>query len=368
MKSRKRVLSLILVGILSLGTILPVHATSISDAEQKAKELENQKAAAEAEKKSLSDQLNTVISEMQKAQTDMAAKEQEISIAEEELVAAKIEESDQYESMKKRIKYMYENGNVEFIEILMNAKSITDFLNKAEYVSKISEYDRQMLVEFQKLVQEVADKEAMLKNEYAELEVLQGNLSAKQAEVENLLASKNAQIADIQADIGDNAEILNKLLADAKEAERKRQEAANAATSGGGSYEAGDSVISGNGQFTHPCPGGSVSSPFGPRWGTIHKGIDFAASSGTPIYSADSGTVVTAGWSNSAGNWVVINHGGGIVTKYMHMVSTPYVGTGESVSRGQNIGAVGTTGNSTGNHLHFQVEVNGVAVNPASFL
>ena len=366
MNRRRRVLSLIVAVILSIGFIIPVQAASITDAQKKAAELEAQKKAAEAEKSDLATQLNAIITSMQKTQTDMAAKEEEISVAEDELVAAKIEENNQYESMKKRIKYMYENGDAEFIELLITADSISDLLNKAEYVTKISEYDRKMLVQFQDLVKDVSQKEASLKTEYTSLETMQNTLISQQGEVETLLSSKNTEISNLQSEIGANSEVLAKLIADAQAAARKQKEAA--AASSGSQGTPGSSVISGNGQLTHPCPGSSISSTFGPRWGTIHKGIDFAAPSGTPIYAADSGTVVTAGWSSSAGNWVVINHGNGLSTKYMHMVSTPYVSTGESVSRGQNIGAVGTTGNSTGNHLHFQVEIDGVAVDPAGYL
>ena len=99
-----------------------------------------------------------------------------------------------------------------------------------------------------------------------------------------------------------------------------------------------------------------------------HKGHDYAAPAGTPIYAAAAGTVIIAGYSASAGNWVVISHGNGLVTKYMHMYRTPLVSAGQKVVKGQHIGGVGTTGQSTGNHLHFQVEVDGVAVNPSIYM
>ena len=99
-----------------------------------------------------------------------------------------------------------------------------------------------------------------------------------------------------------------------------------------------------------------------------HKGHDYAAPRGTPIYAAAAGTVVIAGWSDSAGNWVVISHGNGLVTKYMHMYQSPAVSAGDKVVKGQYIGGVGTTGQSTGNHLHFQVELNGEAVNPDLYM
>ncbi len=139
-------------------------------------------------------------------------------------------------------------------------------------------------------------------------------------------------------------------------------------------YNPGASVVTGNGQFTHPCPGYSrISSYFGYREqplagaSTNHKGIDFAAPQGTPIYAAADGTVTSSGYSGKAGKRIVINHGNGLVTIYMHCHAL-YVKAGTKVSKGQNIAAVGTTGNSTGNHLHFQVNSNGTPVNPLKYL
>ena len=154
----KKIAALFLACALCSGSVMPVSATSISETQKKGEQLEEQKKAAEAEKSSLDNELNTVIQELQKAQDDMSAKEEQIESAENELVEAKVTENNQYESMKKRIKYMYENGNVEFIEIILSAENISDFLNKTEYVTKISEYDRDMLVEFQKTVEQVQKK------------------------------------------------------------------------------------------------------------------------------------------------------------------------------------------------------------------
>ena len=127
----------------------------------------------------------------------------------------------------------------------------------------------------------------------------------------------------------------------------------------------------GTGMFTHPCPGMTYQSSY---FGEIrefetggHKGNDYAAPAGTPTLAAADGTVTVAGWSDSAGNWVVIDHGNGLTTKYMHH-SRLLVKTGDTVKKGQQIGEVGSTGQSTGNHLHFQVEENGVPVNPDKYL
>lgn len=380
MRRRKRsIISAVLVIALSLGMVLNVNAATVDEAQKKAEELENQKKAAEKEKDSLASQLNSIIADMNDTKEKLEKKQDEIQKAEDELVQAKVDENDQYESMKKRIKFMYENGNSQLLEILISSDSIGDLLNKAEYVSQISAYDRDMLIEFQNVVKDVEEKEASLKDEYEVLSGLQDELVAKQSEVQTLLDSKQIQLADLEKQIGDNAATLQKLIEEA-EAERIKQEQQLAAqqaaqqqqsSGGGGSYTPPSTtpVVSGSGQFTNPCPGAVISSTFGYRDfdGAFHKGLDLAAGEGTPTYAAADGTVVIAGWSDSAGNWVVINHGNGLTTKYMHH-SALCVTAGQTVVKGQQIGYVGDTGNSFGAHLHFQVESGGVAVDPLGYL
>lgn len=364
-------ISLLLILTLCLSMVTTVQATEIDDTKKKAEELEKKKKDAENEKASLSKQLKSVVSEMEDTEKKIETKENEISEKEEELIQAKVDENDQYESMKKRIRYMYENGNSQFIEILCESKSIGDFLNKAEYISTISSYDRNMLTEFQKVVQSVEDQEAALKAEYEELQAMQDDLIEKQDYVAELLVSKEDEINQLASELGDTQDKLSALEKAAAEALRKRKEQQLAASSSGGS--AGSPVVSGNGMFTHPCPGYTyISSGFGYREqpiagaSTNHKGIDYAAPTGTPIYAAAAGTVVSAEYSGNAGNMVVINHGNGLTTYYMHCHEI-YVSAGQTVSKGQNIAIVGTTGNSTGPHLHFQVNENGTPVNPEKY-
>lgn len=374
-KRMKRVVGIILAFVMCAGMTLNAGAVTIDEAEDKADELEQQKESAEAEKEKLISQLNGIIDDMNETQEKLTVKEEEINAAEQELVQAKINENNQYESMKKRIKFMYEGGNTQFLEVLLQSQSIGDLLNKAEYVSQLSSYDRDMLTEFQNTVKEVEEKEAALQEEYTELNDLQDQLAEQQDQVQTLIDSKEAQIADIQDEIKANEATLEKLKKEAEEAKRLREEqaAAAAAGSGGSSYTppSGGNVVSGNGYFTHPCPGMTYQSSY---FGEIrefevggHKGNDYAAPVGTPTYAAAAGTVLIAGWSNSAGNWVVINHGNGLVTKYMHH-SSLCVSTGQYVEKGQQIGYIGSTGQSTGPHLHFQVELNNVPVSPDSYL
>ena len=341
---RRKAVSLLLILVLCLGTAVRADASEISETEKEAEELEQKKQAAEEEKNALEEQLNAIVSEMEETKAKIDEKENQISAKEDELIQARVDENDQYESMKKRIKYMYENGNTQFIEILCESKSIGEFLNNAEYITTISEYDRDMLVEFQRIVKDVEEQEEALKREYEELEVMQNDLIAKQSELNGLMEDKEEEIHQISDDIGATQEKLKKLKEAAAEAKRKQKEAAaaaaaarKAASSGGGS--AGAPVVSGNGTFTHPCPGYTyISSEFGwraqpiPGASTNHKGMDFAAGTGTPIYAAASGTVTSASYSGNAGNLIVINHGNGLQTYYMHCNSM-YVSAGQTVSK-----------------------------------
>ena len=164
-RKTKRVISGALALTMSMGMTVNVHATTIEEAQKKADQLQSQKNSTEAEKNSLTEQLSGIVEDMEKAQEKLTAKQSEIETAETELVNAKVDENNQYDSMKKRIKFMYENGNTQLIEILIESENIGDFLNKAEYISQISNYDRDMLNQFQTIVKDVEEKEAALKKE-----------------------------------------------------------------------------------------------------------------------------------------------------------------------------------------------------------
>lgn len=378
MNKGKRLLGILLVGALTVGMVWTAKAANVSDMKDKQQQLEDQQKKAESEKASLAAKVNALSASMQQAEADLKQKQSEIEAAEEELVAAKLDENKQYENMKLRIRYMYENGNVNLIEIFIESNSLADFFAKTESISKISEYDRKKLEEFQLTVRAVEEKELELQAEYQTLAKLQETIATRQAEAKALLAEKASELAKINADLS----TLKGQIKRAEDEAKRQQELteANQKPNGSGSGSSSSSgqtetpVVSGNGFFTHPCPGMSYQSSYfeevrqGIGDTTPHKGNDYAAPRGTPIYAAAAGTVIIAGYSSSAGYWVVIDHGNGLVTKYMHMFERPYVSAKQKVVKGQHIGGVGSTGQSTGNHLHFQVERNGKPVNPSNYL
>lgn len=374
MKFNKRVSQALIAGALAVSMIIPVHASDVTKAEQEASDIQQQMQKAEQEQLELEAQFRSIASELENAQNDLTTKEEQIEQTEEEMVNALVQKNLQYERMKRRIRYMYESDGVSLVEALLTSESMADFLTRAEYIVTLSRRDKAVFTDFQELVQEVEEKQESLQKEYQELRLMQEEIVAKRKKVETLIASNKSQLSELKSDLAK----AEKAIAEAKEIERRKNEASQVTKPTKPPQKPSVSQqqpsTSQNAFFTHPCPGMSYqSSYFGEVREGIgdpnpHKGHDYAAPAGTPVYAAAAGTVLIAGYSNSAGNWVVIDHGNGLVTKYMHMYQRPYVSAGQKVARGQQIGGVGTTGQSTGNHLHFQVEEYGVAVNPSKYM
>lgn len=220
MMRKRRVVSLMLVMVLCMGMTFQAQAANLSDAKKKAEELESKKEAAQSEKDSLSTQLEGILTESAELEKQIAEKEEELAQKEDELIEAQIDENNQYEDMKKRIKYMYENGNAEFMEILFQSETLSDFLNNAEYISTISEYDRDMLVEFQEIVKTVEEQEQAIQEEYDEMETMQNELVEKQNTVQQLIDTKSDEISDLDSEIAANKDEIASLEA----ARQMRQE------------------------------------------------------------------------------------------------------------------------------------------------
>lgn len=376
---KKRLVSVLLAGALIFGSAVQVKADDLQDAQNQASELQEKKEAAQAEKDSLAAQLEKIVDDMEKTKSDIEKKQEEIAGKTDELIAAQIDENNQYNSMKLRIQFMYENGNSQFLETLLESKSIAEFLSNAEYIAQISEYDRNMLVEFQEIVTSVEEQKKELEEENKELEKMQASLQEQQTEMEDLIENKSEEISSLSAELGEVNEKIAALKEEAERQARMQREAQQAANNANTTNPGGTTVTptppytgGGSGRLQNPCPAAYISSEFGGRTSpggigsTNHKGRDYAAGSGTPIYAAASGTVTQVGYNSARGKYVIVNHGD-LATLYQHCDSI-LVSTGQSVSTGQNIATVGNTGASTGPHLHFEVWVNGTPVDPRLYL
>lgn len=301
-------------------------------------------------------------------------KQAEVEQSTIELEVAQEVANQQYEAMKTRIRFMYESGNNVYLELLLSSKSFGDLLNKADYIEQLESYDRNMLIQYQYVVQYTEECKAELLAEQEVLEAAQEAAEAEEEAMNALIEQKQIEIAAYNADISEQQAVIaafDEELA-SQDAELEALEAALAAEKD--ALAAATAVNYVNGRFVWPAPSYTrISSEFGwrthPIYGTqkFHSGLDMAAPGGTPILAACEGDVTAAGYSSSMGNYIYIDHGGGLSTVYMH-ASALYVSKGDHVTAGQKIAAVGTTGLSTGNHLHFSVRLNGEYVSPWGYL
>ena len=368
-----------------------VYADELDDAEKEKQQLEERKEEAQKELESIELAKNDVMSNIEKLDKKMEkvnTKLDEVNVKLEEastqleqlqldLSIAEEKEENQYETMKKRIRYMYENGSDGYWDIIFGAKSMGELLNRVEYISKITKYDNNMLKEYETTRQEVENKKEATANKKEQLRILQEEVEVEQDSLKTLVDKKQEELEQYEEDISSKSSEMQKYAEEIqkKEAEIEKILLEKAKEDGYDPFGAVDAPKDASSAgFIWPLAiKGRISSRFGKRKAptagasTYHKGVDIAAPQGTAIYAAKSGTVTISTYSSSAGNYIMINHGNGLYTAYMH-ASKLYVKVGDKVSQGQTIAAVGSTGYSTGPHLHFSVITNGNYVDPLKYL
>ncbi len=354
---------------------------SVDKAREDAKEAKSKKNEAqeildrlESAKNSIEDYIVQLDLELTKIQVEISRLErcqekleETIKATKADLKLAKRAQNDQYDAMKQRIRMVYETGNKGYLDVLLTASSMTDMLNKTEYISQVSAYDYNILKKLKKAKEQVANMKQKLDKDLETNEVLQADVKVQKEMMEQLIEEKSAQVAEYEFSIQSQKKEVEKYAAAQAEAEAIIAAAEAAASSSGNSTYTG-------GVFKWPAPGNSkITSYFGGRdaptegASTNHKGIDIACNTGDPIIAAAGGTVIVATYNYAEGNYICIDHGGGVVTVYMHN-SALLVGVGESVVAGQQIAQAGSTGYSTGPHLHFGVRVDGVYQDPLAYL
>lgn len=345
---------------------------ALKEAQDTIADLKESKGNIEGKVAELNQQLINISARITDLENQLTEKSEDILDTQAELEDAKQMEAQQYEDMKTRIQFMYENGQDSYLEVLLSSRDISEFLNSAEYIAQIQNYDRQKLTEYQNTVETITNLEAQLEQEYDELQTLKETVENDKATVAAMMRQKESELAGLTDDIADAQSEADYYAAEIQAQEEliaaiKRAEAEKAA--------AGivDNPYSG-GAFVWPCPSSTrVTSDYGTRVSPTsgassnHKGIDIGAAGGADIVAAADGTVKAASYSSAAGNYVMIDHGGGLYTVYMH-ASSLLVSPGQTVTAGQVIAKVGSTGISTGNHLHFGVSLNGSYVSPWGYL
>lgn len=349
----------------------------LKDTKSLLKELEGLKGDTEAYIAGLDERMNELNDNIYSLEQSLDAKRVTIEETKIAITEAQAEIDTQYNAMKLRIQYMYENGESSYMSMVLDSKNMAEFLSRAEYLSQITSYDREQLEKFQQAKADLDAKEAKLVAEEADLEASLAEIEAEHKATEELLVAKKDLLADYIHDITDaenevahledDIATQKAIVAELEEIERKRKEQEKLNQLNKITYDGGT--------MTWPLPGRSYLSsyfgtrpdPFGKPTQEYHSGIDIPAPKGTEIVAAYKGQVAWSYYSSSAGNWVGIDHGNGIYTVYMHM-SKRLVSEGQWVEKGDVIGLVGTTGRSTGNHLHFGVRKNGEYVDPLDWV
>lgn len=408
--------AVILLSLVSTALIVMVHAASSSEiksklADLRAKQAEIQKQSDELEKSIAEnkDQTKTLVGQKAEIDQEMEMSRQKIEnlneqiqqlnllIAEKqtELEASVAKEEALQKQYKARLRSMEETGSVSYWSILFKASSFSDLLDRVDMIREIAESDQLMLKQLSAATQAVETERADLEQQKLDLQQTEDDLAVEQAELETKRAKADTLITQMQveyaslsdeflaaeADEAAVREQIKKAETDYFNALAKEQAAAAAAaaaankpSSGSNSSSSSSSGGASSGGFAFPLAYSTgVTCAYGPRVHPIngnksfHYGVDLAAGMNTEIYATKSGTVTGATYGEANGYYVTINHGDGYSSIYAHMTNY-VVSAGDSVKQGQLIGYVGTTGWSTGPHLHFEILYNGSNVNPMNYI
>ena len=347
-------------------------AATLSQIRNNIKNKQQELNESRAKEKSLGDQVNSLEQQINSKQSDIDELEASISEAqakletlEEELAAAEEKVNTQNENLNARLRNMYKNGSVGFIDVLMDSGSFSEFLNNLSLVEKVYTSDQDVLEELQKAYDEIDAKKKEIETLQAELSESKATMVKQKSSLEADKASVEKKKSEIAADSAETQRELDKLEADAQALTSSIRNSGSSSSSS--KYNGGimawpvpscHTVSSGYGGRIHPTTGKYK----------FHGGLDIPGSYGSAIVAANSGKVIWAGnRGDSYGNYVIIDHGGGVSTLYGHS-SKVLVSTGQRVSRGQRIANVGSTGRSTGPHCHFEVRINGSRVNPNPYV
>ncbi len=350
--------------------------SGLTDLKKIKQDLESRRSDLKSYVTELDRNLDEIQLSIENLNAEISEKEDEIILTQKELDAARRRENDQKESICYYIRTAYETGGTTVIDILLTSSDFGDFLNRADYLEKVLTYQN-MLWESYIISREYVELCAQqLELEKEILDQTKANVEEQQHNIEDLIDQKTRDIIEYETDINTKEKAIRELEEDikAQDEEIAALEAAVAEEKKRILAQNGSVLIYDNGEFKFPLASYTrVSDEYGMRIHPIlgveqfHNGVDFAAPKGTAIYAAYDGRVAAADYSSSMGNYVMIDHGSELYTIYMH-ASEVYVKKGDIVVKGETIAAVGSTGRSTGNHLHFSVRLNGEYVSPWNYL
>lgn len=370
------------MAVVPVSPALAVSQSEIDALEEQRDELKAEREDMQAEIDALKDEQAGVLEQKRALDEQNEVYRQELELIEEqvelytrlvdekaaELEKAMAAEEEQLATYRQHVRAMEENGKYTYLSIIFGSKSLSELMSNLDMIGEIMEADKRIYDQYTEARERAEEIKAEYEATLEQLSEKQEEYEAEKAELEAKIAEASALIEQLEEEINSNYELYLEVLAQEealesdiqnKIAELERQEAANSITS--------------TGTYIWPLPGYSPGSAYGWRMHPIyhemrfHAGEDIGAPTGTPILAADSGVAaVYPDNGNGYGNYIMINHGGGRVTLYAHM-SAFAISNGASVTQGQVIGYVGSTGNSTGPHLHFEVRVNGATTDPKQY-
>ncbi|NLT95075.1 MAG: peptidoglycan DD-metalloendopeptidase family protein [Clostridia bacterium] len=374
-KYGKLLISSFLIGLLFLSSILPVIGSELDDIYEEQKKIEQKIQETEKNIKKTEQQRKNILAELQAINASIEKTYQEIEELENKLTVAQnyidktqmeidVKENEVAERTKvfeNRLRQIYKQGEVNILEVLFQATSISDFLTRFEFLKRIAENDTQLLAVLESEREALENKKKDLENQKANLLALKSSKETKNQQLQ-IASSRQKNLAK---ELEQQKEAYEKMLEDFKEQSEIIAATIRRMQSTGGQSPS---------WVQWPTPGQyRVTSPYGSRIHPItkkqsfHTGVDIAAPYGSNIVAAANGKVLFAGWQGAYGNTIIIDHGGGFATMYAHQ-SQFLVKAGDTVKMNQPIGKIGTSGWSTGPHLHFEVRINGDHVNPTKYL
>lgn len=339
----------------------------MQEAAKKIKAKEKEKDAQVEKRIELDVQITAIEGDIDATSAVISEKDKEISDKNQQIEQLQQDIDNSKDTLQERMRITYEYGGISYLEILLKSDGFGDLLTKIALLKDIVMHDQEVINKYIADQTAVAEAKKIVETERKELvdarEILeskQSNLKSLQAERQAIIDSLNADIKALEKEEKAAEAEYNSIMAQVKKAQQSNS-------------SSGVVVNKGTGQFVWPSAVSTrVTSSYGKREKpnaaatSMHRGIDIGAPSGSAVLAADSGTVIVAGYGRSYGNYVVIDHGNGYTTLYAHNNSLN-VSVGDSVSRGQVIAKCGSTGNSTGPHIHFEISKNGTLVNPMNF-
>ena len=350
-----------------------------SDLSQQKKELQSKISALSDDiannmkkKELLDSEISVLSSEISNVESQISTYAELITQTEAELLDAQEREAAQYELFCKRVRAMEERGTISYWSVLFKADSFTDLLSRLDFINEIMDSDQKVIQDLQDLQAEIEEKKESLETQKAESEAAKAELVSKKSELNKQREAANALVAQLRASKSEYQEDMDDLSAEAEAVQAQilklsKELAAQQAAQGKPSNAA-------LGGYIWPVSSRRITSTFGGRaspggiGSTNHKGIDIGGVGyTTEIHAAKAGTVIVSQYSSSYGNYVVVSHGSGNTTLYAHM-SSRKVSVGQYVNQGDVLGITGSTGNSTGPHLHFEITENGTRINPLKYL